>query len=80
MSGTIDPEAQTIDEMDKTTAEDRNALVGFCSRCEEWYKFTRGVNFERCPKHKIGFSTQVGFQIISQRSFGLVKKKKRRNK
>lgn len=70
----------TTDEMDKTTPEERNALVGYCSNHEEWFKFTRGVHIERCPKCKGAFSNEVGFQIISQRTFTPTKQKKKRNK
>ena len=68
----------TTDEMDSTTPEERNALVGYCENDEEWFKFTRGVHFERCPKCKSAFSNRVGFQLISQRTFTETKAKKKR--
>jgi hypothetical protein len=59
----------TTDEMDSTTPEERNALVGYCDIHEEWFKFTRGVHHERCPKCKSKFSTKHGLQLTSQRTF-----------
>ena len=70
----------TTDEMDQTTPEERKALVGYCENDEEWFKFTRGVHHERCPKCKSNFSNRVGFQIISQRTFAEDKPKTRRKK
>ena len=70
--------APTTDEMDSTTPEERNALVGYCENHEEWFKFTRGVHFERCPKCKSKFSHRSGFQLISQRTFKEERLKKKR--
>lgn len=56
----------TTDEMDKTTPEERNKLVGQCSTCSKWVKFTRGTDAEVCPDD--GGSLMVG-SIISQRTF-----------
>lgn len=72
--------AVTTDEMDQTTPEERNALVGYCEKHEEWFKFIRGVHHERCPKCKSKFSHRTGFQIISQRTFKDEKIKKRKVK
>lgn len=70
----------TTDEMDSTTAEERGKLVGFCEFCNEWYKFTRGMDMtpeeERCPKCGATYSHRQGFQITSQRSFNPANKKK----
>ena len=67
----------TTDEMDSTTPEDRNKLVGHCENHQEWFHFTRGVHHERCPKCKTGFSKRIGFQLYSQRTFtDIVAKKK----
>lgn len=62
--------------MDKTTREERNALVGYCEEHEEWFKFTRGVHYERCPKCKAKFSSTIGFQLTSQRTFVEGRKKR----
>lgn len=56
----------TTDEMDKTTPEERNKLVGQCGTCGDWVHFTRGVDKEQCPKD--GGNLMVG-SIISQRTF-----------
>lgn len=79
MSAKID-RVPTTDEVDSITPEERNALVGYCDRCEEWFRFTRGVHYERCPKCKSNFSNAVGFQLITQRTFTDSKKKKRNTK
>lgn len=79
MSGTIN-RVPTTDEMDSITPEERNALVGYCNNHEEWFRFTRGVHHERCPKCKSKFSNEVGFQIITQRTFREDNKKKRRKR
>lgn len=62
----------TTDEMDYTTLEERNKLVAFCENCEEWWKFTHNPadkDFPNCPKCGGKKSAQIGFQIISQRTF-----------
>jgi hypothetical protein len=70
----------TTDEMDHITPEERNALVGYCENDERWFKFTRGVHHERCPICKGKFSSQVGYQLTTQRTFKEEKLKKRRRK
>lgn len=70
------PEAvPTTDQMDKTTPEERNKLLGFCDHCKHWYKFTRGTDKETCPKCGGNHSVKIGFQLISQRSFNPAGKK-----
>lgn len=81
----IFPGAHTIpttDEMDHTTPEERNKLVGFCEHCEEWWNFVKDMTptakEAACPKCGTTPSHRIGFQITSQRSFNpiLAKKKK----
>lgn len=63
----------TTDEMDHTTPEDRNKLVAFCNHCEEWWHFVRDMNptpeEEVCPTCGGKPSNQVGFQLMSERTF-----------
>lgn len=70
----------TTYDMDSTSPEDRNSLMGYCINDEKWFKFIRGINFERCPKCKLPFSNEIGFQITSQRSFSDIQMKKRRKR
>lgn len=70
----------TTDDMDHTTPEERNSLVGYCETHEEWFHFIRGVHHERCPKCKSRFSTRNGFQLISERTFDEAKMKKKKVK
>lgn len=67
----------TTDQMDSITPEERNALVGYCANDAEWFKFTRGVHIERCPKCKGRFSNFIGFQVITQRTFTEEMRKKK---
>lgn len=61
----------TTDEMDKTTAEERKLLVGYCNPCQEWYKFTDDPDNPASRNHNCGKrpSHRVGFQVTSQRTF-----------
>lgn len=71
----------TTDEVDHITPEERNALMGFCERDEKWYKFTREIDTDRCPDCGSTPSNQIGFQILSQRTFNpLLHGKKKRKK
>lgn len=40
----------TTDEMDKTTPEERNDLVGHCRNCGEMIRFDYRKGVPRCPK------------------------------
>ena len=73
----------TTDQIDHTTPEERNKLMGFCETCEEWWQFTREPDKpELCPICGNWPSQQVGFQIMSQRTYNpdLHGKKKLKNK
>ncbi len=59
----------TTDEMDHTTPEERRKLMGFCEHCEEWWKFEGDASKTACPKCGGKHSNQIGFQIMSQRTF-----------
>lgn len=59
----------TTDEMDSTTAEERKALVGYCEHDQQWYKFIDGNGKRICPECGGKFSSRIGFQITSQRTF-----------
>lgn len=56
----------TTDEMDSTTPEERNKLVGECMACGHWTHFTRTGDIEKCEV--CGSSFRTG-SIISQRTF-----------
>ena len=62
-------------------------LVAFCDHDEEWWKFKTKDQFNlsenKCPKCGSKSSRQIGFQVMSQRTFqpllhGKKKAKKRR--
>jgi hypothetical protein len=61
--------------MDKTTPDERKALVGFCEKDQQWYRFIDGEGKRICPECGGRFSTRVGFQITSQRTFNPSAKK-----
>ena len=42
-------------------------LVGFCDRCDEWYKFEGDDRL--CPECNGRPSSKIGFQITSQSTF-----------
>jgi len=72
----------TTEEMDSTTPEERNQLMGFCENEQEWWKFTRDEDSGFCPVCGGQPSKQIGFQIMSQRTFDPVlhgKKKFKKN-
>lgn len=64
--------------MDKTTEVERRALVGFCEKDQQWYKFTddpENPESRNCPECGGKPSHRVGFQITSQRTFNPAAKK-----
>ena len=74
---------RTTDEMDHITAEERRKLMGFCDKDEEWWAFEVPIPDARCPKCGNLPSKQIGFQIMTQRTFnpqlhGKKKQKKKR--
>lgn len=71
-NNTLNTDIPTTDEMDKTTEAERRALVGFCEKDQEWYKFTEPNRMHECGNMP---SNRVGFQITSQRTFNPAAKK-----
>lgn len=68
----------TTDEMDSTTPEERQLLVGYCELDKQWYKFTNNPNnpdSRKCPDCGANASHRIGFQIMSQRSFNPLAKR-----
>lgn len=57
------------DDMDATTPDERKKLVGYCEKDEQWYKFILGEDDGFCPICGGKPSQQIGFQIISQKTF-----------
>lgn len=72
-------EVLTTDEMDKTTPEERDKLVGFCEDDDEYTHFNASTDEPVCRICGGGFSNWVGFQVESERTFNYAtaKKKKR---
>jgi len=72
----------SADEIDHITPEERKALMGFCESDEAWWKFTRDGSPELCPICGHKPSQQIGFQVMTQRTFDPVLhgKKKLKNK
>jgi hypothetical protein len=62
----------TTDEMDHTTPEERNALVGACGTCGEWTKFD---NRKPQPKCQCG-GDLLQSSIHTQRTFDIERGKK----
>lgn len=73
---------RTTDQVDHITPEERKALMGFCDKDEEWWRFDCPIPEARCPICGALPSKQIGFQILTQRSFdpSLHGKKKTKNK
>lgn len=63
----------TTDEMDKTTPEERNDLVGYCRECGEIIRFD---NRKPQPKCKCGGRIESQ-SIQSYRTFNGVRKRKK---
>lgn len=63
----------TTDEMDSTTPEERNALIGQCLSCQDWTKFDYR---DGTPKCDCGGDID-GRSIQSQRTFNPAKAKKK---
>lgn len=55
---------RTIEEL-----ADKNKLMAFCEHCAAWWGFERGVDGEDCPTCGGKYSTRIGFQLISLRTF-----------
>lgn len=64
------------EEVDHTTEEERNDLMGFCETDYEWTRFTRGTDAEKCGICGGKFSMLHGFQLTSFRTFDPIKAKK----
>jgi len=59
-----------------------NNLVGYCEGCDHWTKFDSKsmdvlMNGQRCEKCEGRFSTRVGYQITTQRTFNPTLKRKK---
>lgn len=70
---------RTTDEIDSTTQEERNKLVGYCERDDEFTHYDARTDKTVCPKCGDNFSHWQGFQVTTERTFNytLAKKKKR---
>lgn len=68
----------TTDEIDRTTPEERNKLVGYCETHQEWYKFTNDPENPESRNHPgcgAKPSHRTDYQVISQRTFDPTRKK-----
>lgn len=67
----------TTDEIDQITPEERNSLVGYCEKCDEFVPFTKTT--DEIPPHSKcneSFSSATGLQPTSKRTFDLIRAKK----
>lgn len=64
----------TANMMDKITLEERQLLVGFCDKCQEWYKFI-DTGSRDCTECGGRPSTRHGYQITTRRTFNATAKK-----
>lgn len=49
--------------------KERQELVGFCDRCQHYTEFNKENDKELCELCSGKFSTKVGFQITTKRTF-----------
>ena len=68
----------SLKQLDIEEELERRKLVGYCDRCEEWYKFTDdpdNIESRNCPACKGLPSTKIGYQLTTQRTFNPKAKK-----
>ena len=64
--------------MNNSEREERRKLVGFCEKCDEWYKFTddpKDIGSRLCPVCGGRPSPKIGYQPTTQRTFNPKAKK-----
>lgn len=60
---------ETAEEQKIREALPPNKLMGFCDRCQEWYKFDSQTSSGNHPSCGGKHSNKIGFQLTTQRSF-----------